>query len=50
MHRYKIVGYNRQRRIICYVTASSYDQAKHRAYDDMGLLTIASIRKVQNKF
>lgn len=49
MHRYKIVGYTRQRLLIVWLSASCFDQAKERAYDDFGLRTIASIRRIGPK-
>jgi hypothetical protein len=52
MFRYKILGttgYDRahpSRVLIVYVTASSRDEALDRAFDDMGLMAVTSIRKI----
>ncbi len=50
MYRYKVLGSTRNLKIlIVYVTAASREQAVDRAFDDMGLWVIASVRKIGKK-
>ncbi len=52
MFRYKVVGstgYDRlhpARVLIVYVTAASRDEALDKAFDDMGLMAVNSVRRI----
>lgn len=54
MYRYKVVGSTRMESphrparsiLIVYVTARSRDEALDMAFDDMGLMAVASVRRI----